>query len=357
MAAPEMTLDIFLTALAAQVDLPGLGHATCNRQYFLLRGLDLTQTHGALRLQVFLEHFLFEDIVGTLQREDQRIGRDLAQQRLYTAVVDLFEIVEHEHEVLDALREIGIDLLDRVHHVRALGRVHEIEDVRSGLAAADRGRLHVVVAGELPLEDLVELLERARMHALEARDAHQYVGAQPVRKQGQDLRGVIAVEIGEDDGDDLRVLEPDDLGHRARVHPLERLEALARRAGDDAIHEIARLFIAERRHLDIADVVFDTAAERGLIAHGLDELAPHRLALRGGDVIDRGHREAELLHLLGREVFHDLGRGLLTHRHQQYGRALHAPADAFTLSHRSPPNSSRPARRAWGPGSRGSAPC
>ncbi len=79
------------------------------------------------------------------------------------------------------------------------------------------------LAGELLLHDVVQLGERAGLHAIERRDAHHDVGAHVGRQSGENLGRLVRLEVGEHDRDDLRMLEADQLGHGARVHPLQRL--------------------------------------------------------------------------------------------------------------------------------------
>src|SRR6185503_4253590 len=121
--------DILL-ALAAELDGAFVGQLASGHQDFLLRGLDIREAHRALGLQVALEHFrgalrhVLEDLglevlVGALERDEQFVGGDLAQQFLHAAIVDLEQVVEHEHQVLDLLRQRFVALADLRHDVGA----------------------------------------------------------------------------------------------------------------------------------------------------------------------------------------------------------------------------------------------
>jgi len=71
----------------------------------------------------------------------------------------------------------------------------------------------------LLFHDVVELIDRGRLHSVEGRDAHDDVGAHVRGQTGEHFRRLVGVEIGEHDGDDLRVLEPDELGTaRESIH-------------------------------------------------------------------------------------------------------------------------------------------
>ena len=84
----------------------------------------------------------------------------------------------------------------------------------------------------------------------------------------QHLGRLVRIEVGEHDGDDLRMLEPDQLGHRARVHPLQRLEALAGAADVDAVDDARGLVLAERVDQHLAQELVGADAERGLALDG-----------------------------------------------------------------------------------------
>ena len=59
---------------------------------------------------MFLKIFSRSSCVRALERDDQRLGLHLAQQRLDAAVVELEQVLEHEHLVDDLLREVGVVL-------------------------------------------------------------------------------------------------------------------------------------------------------------------------------------------------------------------------------------------------------
>src|SRR3989344_357489 len=104
-----MALDHFLAALAAEHDFARFGHATGNGEDFLLRGFHIADTHRALGLEIVaqqfgrtlghvLEDLLLDAFVRALEGQHQHVGGHFAQQRLDTAIVDIGQVVEHEHE-------------------------------------------------------------------------------------------------------------------------------------------------------------------------------------------------------------------------------------------------------------------
>jgi len=76
---------------------------------------------------------------------------------------------------------VGQDLL---HDAALDGAFAQVEDARRRLDAAERGGLHVGAAGELALEDIVQLLQGVGLDAVEAGDAQHDVAAQALGKLG-----------------------------------------------------------------------------------------------------------------------------------------------------------------------------
>ena len=60
---------------------------------------------SAARCDMFLKILSRSSCVRALERDDQRLGLHFAQQRLDAAVVDVEDVVEHEHLVHDLLRQ------------------------------------------------------------------------------------------------------------------------------------------------------------------------------------------------------------------------------------------------------------
>src|SRR5690606_20350197 len=164
--------------------------------------------------------------------------------------------------------------------------------------------------------------------------------------------------VGERDRDDLRMFVTHELGNRARVHPLQCLETLARASEEDAIDDACRLVLAERADQHFAQVLIDADTERGLLFHGRRELIENLRDLLTRDVLQLRHCRADSLHVLRTHVLHHFGGLLLAERKQQDRGTLRAAAHLLLLrraTHRYPPTISRLAQRAPGPDSRASA--
>src|SRR5207253_8801946 len=77
------------------------------------------------------------------------------------------QVVEHKHEVFDLTGQVFVDLADRVHQLTFDRAVEEVHDVGSTLDTTQGGTSRIGVAGELFLENLVELFQRRRLHGIE----------------------------------------------------------------------------------------------------------------------------------------------------------------------------------------------
>ncbi len=86
------------------------------------------------------------------------------------------------------------------------------------------------------------------MHAVEGRNTNDYVGPHVGWQVRQYLRGVIRVEVRQHDGDDLRMLEPDQLGDGLRIHPLQGFQALVGAADVDTVDDAGGFVLAQRIH-------------------------------------------------------------------------------------------------------------
>ena len=82
------------------------------------------------------------------------------------------QVVEGEHVVHDLLREVVVGLADVVEHRGLDAGAHQVEHLGRGLDAAERGLAHLVAAGQQLAHDLVQVLQRRRLDAVERGDAH-----------------------------------------------------------------------------------------------------------------------------------------------------------------------------------------
>ena len=142
----------------------------------------------------------------------------------------------------------------------------------------------------------------------------------------EDLGRLVGIEIGEHDRDDLRMLVADELGHGARVHPLERFEALARGPDVDAVDDARGLVFAERIHEHLAQELVRADADGGLLLDHGREVREHGAHFLARHIRRAAPSPCRALHFPRAHVLEDLRGFLLAERQQQDRGALGAAA-------------------------------
>ena len=135
------------------------------------------------------------------------------------------------------------------------------------------------------------------------------------------LGRLVRVEVGDDDGLNLRVLVANHIGNGTRLHPLQAVQATGTATEQDAVDQVARLVLAQRRGEHLADVGIGTHTEAGLVADDVDELGHHLLDLLAMDIAHASHGHADALHFLRPEVTQHL-RGIGFAQRKQQNRGL-----------------------------------
>ncbi len=297
--------------------------------------IDFGQAHRSLGFQVFLHHLgrtlrhVGEDLVaqalrGTLQRHDQRLGLDFAQQQLDAAAVDVDDVLEDEHLVHDLLRHVLVVGAQVVHHCSLVLARHEVEDLGRGADTAHLLFLEAFVAGQQLGQHVVEFAQRGRLHAVQGCNTKDDVVAQTFREIVDDAAGMVALQVDQDGGDDLRVFVADELGHRLRVHPLEAFDTGGIAPAEDAVEQGSGLVVAQRLGQHAADVFVRIQTQRGGLAGFGDEGFQHFVDFLEADVAQRRHGRAELLDLFRAQVFHDFGGLILAQGEHEDGTFLNA---------------------------------
>jgi hypothetical protein len=141
---------------------------------------------------------------------------------------------------------LAVGLLDLAELFAALVLLHRIEQARDRLRSADLaqcGRCRHIC---LLFDEMIELVDRGLRHFVERGDAHQDFGAHLIGQQRQNARALFGLEVREHERRNLRMLAADDLRDRLRLHPLERLDALAGLTGGDTVEQQIGLLLADR---------------------------------------------------------------------------------------------------------------
>ncbi len=154
-------------------------------------------------------------------------------------------------------------------------------------------------------------------------------------KWSEDLAGLVALQVHQDGGDDLRVLVADQLGHRWRVHPLQAFDAggVACRpgCGSAATTPCRRRAPWSARWRMYSSESRPTAKSAVRSGRGSRPAPPP--AARAGTLFMRRHGGAQLLHLARAEVFHHLGRLVLAEREHQDRALLYADCHSLAFTH------------------------
>ena len=115
------------------------------------------------------------------------------------------------------------------------------------------------------------------------------------------------------------MLVADHVGHCARFHPLEAVQAAGVATQQDAVDQAVGLVFAQGRGEHLANVAVGADAQAGLVADDLDELAHHLLDLLAVHIAHLRHGHAHSLDLFRAHVAQHLGSVGFTQGQQQHG--------------------------------------
>ena len=263
------------------------------------------------------EDAFLELLLGALERDDQDAGFERPHEEAEILVVHLDEIVEDEELVLDVLRDLLVDLGDRLDDLLVGAREHVVHDL-GGLAcaAARRGRRRRRT-GDFAHQDAFEILERLGADRIERRDAVDDVGLLRRRQQLQRVGRDRRLEIGQDQSGDLRMFVGDQAGDGLRVHPAQFVERDAAGGGGDPREHAFGAVGAQRVLHHRADARGRAEADRGAALGAVEEHVEHFVDLLFADVADAEHRGAELLYFGRVEPAEQVRRFAVTQHHQQ----------------------------------------
>ena len=105
----------------------------------------------------------------------------------------------------------------------------------------------------------------------------------------------VGIEIGKNHRDDLRMLGLDQIGERARILGLHRIDAGRIVAELEAPDEAAGAFRAERLVEHAVEVVLGANPRHAVLRQQVDELAQHATGGVFGHLVDPRHRHRELI--------------------------------------------------------------
>ena len=130
------------------------------------------------------------------------------------------------------------------------------------------------------------------------------------------------IEVGDQDGGDLRMLLLDHRRNLARVEPVEQFDLACGLWRSDPREHAFGFFATERAVHHRLDLGPRVEADRGAFAGMADEIVEHVLDFLFADIGHREHRLAQLADFLGIQLLQNRGGFLLVDQHHQHGGAL-----------------------------------
>ena len=233
---------------------------------------------------------------GALQRQGELLLVDRAQQRLRRGRVELHQVVEGEHQRLDALGAFAVRLLERGEEARLGLAVEGVEDLGDQLVRVAPLRL-VEVRHELDAQGLLDPLEHVLLHALHAQHAVDDVEREILGQDRQHAGRLLLPDLGEHHRDGLRVFVLQVVGEHVVVHVGELLPHVAARRPADLLHDLDDTLgrqIGLQQPLGVVEIAHHGARGRHLADEfeheHLDRVGFERAEMRHGDRDRRGSR-------------------------------------------------------------------
>jgi hypothetical protein len=203
-----------------------------------------------------------------------------------------------EHEELDLVGEVRIGLFQLLHDGFFGAAVHAVEHLGHGAHAAGRRHLLGEDAGDVALQDLLDLHDDVGRGALHHGDALGHVHLDLAGQGREDGRPMLGVEMRQDERDGLRMLVLDEVEQLLRVGALDEVERRHLQRALQAVDDLDGTLLAQRLFKDVTRVV-DTALADVLLSHGqLIGLLHDRIALNGGDLFHVVDLQGHLLYVL-----------------------------------------------------------
>src|SRR5215510_1833461 len=321
--------QLFVAAVLRDHDLALGGEVLGEVDELRLRVVDVAQAHWPHGAHVVVEHLggarrhvaqeeLTHRLGRALERDRQLVLVDVAHQRLRRAGIELHQIVEGEHQILDALGALAVLLLERRHEARLGLAIEGIEDLRHllmSVAPAGLGEARHELGAQRLLDPLDDLL-LDRLHPQHAADD---VERELARQDGENAGGMLGPELAEHHRDGLRVFVLQIVGEDVLLHVGKLLPHVAAGWSADLLHDAADPLgrqILLQQPLGRVIVAQEGTGRR----HARDKLEQEILDRPRLHGAERGHDDGELAQLVVVEQGPDLGAVLLAEREHQYCR-------------------------------------
>jgi hypothetical protein len=152
--------------------------------------------------------------------------------------VELGQIVEREHQSLDAFGALAVFLFERGDEAGFRLPVEIIEDLRHHLVSVAAARLRQV-GHELGAQRLLDPLQDFFLHRLHAQHAVDHVERQFLRENGEHARGVLRADLRQHHGDGLRIFVLEIVGEHLFLDVGELLPHVAAGGAANFFHDVA----------------------------------------------------------------------------------------------------------------------
>src|SRR5712692_5681353 len=216
MVAPSPSIDQLFVAVALGDHDLALGRKVLREIDELgLRLVDVSQPHRPERRHVVGEHLggagrhvaeeeLADGVGGALERDRQLVLVDVAHERLRRSGIETREIVEGEHQGLDALGAVAALVLERGHEAGLGLQVEKVEDFGHHFVSVAAARLRQV-GHEFGAQGAFDPLDHLLLHRLHLEHAVDHVERQIFGQDGEHPRRVLRPDLAQHHGDGLRI--------------------------------------------------------------------------------------------------------------------------------------------------------
>src|SRR5262245_57335867 len=246
----------------------------------------------------------------------------MTHQGLSGAGIQLDEIVEGEHQRLDALGGFAVFLFQRGDEAGLGLAVEIIEDFGHHLVGVAASGLRQV-RHELDAQRLLDPLDHLLLHSLHLQHASDDVERHVLGQDREHARGMLRLQLREHDRDGLRIFVLQIIGEHLFLDVGELLPHVAAGGAADLVHDAGH---AVRRQILLQQPLggVEIAHQRAGGRHARDEFEQHVLHRGGFDSAERGHLKRQLAHLVVVEQRPDLAAILFAERQHQHRGALRA---------------------------------
>src|SRR5258705_5314395 len=206
--------QLFVAAALRDHDLALGGEVLGQADQLPLRVVDVAQAHRPHGAHVVAQHLggarghvaqeeLADRLGCTLEGDRELVLVDVPHQGLRRAGIKLDEIVEREHQILDALGALAALLLERRHEERFVLPIERVENLRHLLVGITPAGLREA-RHELGAQRLLHPLDHFFLHGLHPQHTTDDVERELARQDGEHARGMLWPELAQNHRDGLR---------------------------------------------------------------------------------------------------------------------------------------------------------